>query len=163
MKWKAINYFITLTALISWGFCLIQNSSSGMKQKLDAIFTSDRITIIIEHHGGYTASYLGKSTLLIRKVNNDTTYSVSYKDAIDRKKLAYTINTTELQELKDLVSELIDHHDPNKKLSGDCLTIDKNYQLQSPDESLTIKPAKNYCNSYCVINWIYQHDLQPKK
>nr|WP_321411859.1 hypothetical protein [uncultured Carboxylicivirga sp.] len=159
MKWKAINYFITLTALISWGFCLIQNSSSSMQQKLDAIFISDKITITIEHHGGFTASNLGKSTLLIHKVKNDSTYSVSYKDAIDRKKLAYTINPTELKELKDLLSELILQHDPNKKLSGDCLTIDKNYKLQSPDESLIIKPAKNYCNSYCVINWIYQHDL----
>lgn len=160
MKLKIFKYyFIILTFIIS-GFGLYQDSTTTMLTKLDQIFDADHIKVTIPHHGGYAASFIGNGIMKINLQKKDSTYLIKYKDAIDRRQLEFTIDKNEYKKLKELFIQLIEIHNPHKKLSGNCLSIDQNFILQSSQQSLTIKPEQGWPESDCLINWIYGKELK---
>lgn len=151
---KCLVVFVTLTSFVSF-----QQSSTSLKEQLDAIFECDRFKVSIPHHGGYAASVFGKGVLRLQRQKSDSTYRVCYKDAIDKRKLEFIIDEKEFASFKGLFLKLIDIHNPAKKLSGNCLTIDHNYILEAPGQTLVIKPDKGLSDSNCLLNWIYQKEL----
>lgn len=153
-----------LTGLIILGLGLLAfaqhlDNHDKMIEKLEHIFSSDRIKITIPHHGGYAAAHFGDAVLEIKRHSKDSLFSVLYKDAIDKRKLAFLINKKEYQSLKQQFIKLISIHNTNKSLSGDCLTIDKNYLLRSKQDVLIIKPDKNADDFDCLDHWIYSKEL----
>ncbi len=158
MKTKIILGFIGLITL-TFGFAFVQESKSEKTKILDTVFMSDRIKITIPHHGGYAATNLGNAVMEIKRHSTDSLFSVLYKDAIDRRKLAFTIDDKEYAKLKSIFIKLIAIHQSSKSLSGDCLTIDKNYILKSKDNELIIKPDKASKDFDCLDQWIYSKEL----
>ncbi|WP_289054707.1 hypothetical protein [uncultured Carboxylicivirga sp.] len=155
-----INCFMCLIVLLVLAsFVSYQQSSIPLEEQLDAIFECDRFKVTIPHHGGYAASIFGKGILRLQRQKSDSTYLVCYKDAIDKRKLEFTIDEKEYCKFKDLFLRLIDIHNPSKKLSGNCLTIDHNYILEATKHTLVIKPDKGQTESNCLINWIYNKEL----
>lgn len=159
MKNKSLIAILT-TPIILIVYSLCMNSQTSKEKLLDAIFAAEQIEITIPHHGGYTASKLGKARLEIKRLKNDTTFALIYKDVIDRRQLIMNINKNEYDNLKNLFLKLIIIHRNNKILSGDCLTIDKNYILKTKDDELLIKPDKNSENFNCIDQWIYNLELK---
>lgn len=156
---KRINYLILMVVFALAGFVYHQHSSEKMINQLDAIFACDQFKVTIPHHGGYAATTFGKGILRIHLQTKDSTYQLRYKDAIDRRKLEFIIDKEEYCQLKNLFAKLIEIHNPTKKLSGNCLTIDHNYILETNHQKLVIKPDKDLSESNCLMNWLYSKEL----
>ncbi|MBS2212302.1 hypothetical protein KEM09_12875 [Carboxylicivirga mesophila] len=159
MKSQMTHYplLLLLLSLVSWVHQ--QSAFSQMTDQLASIFESGHVKVTIPHHGGYAATTFGKSVLRIQRQKNDSTYQLKYKDAIDRRKLELIINQQEYDTLKSLFVKLIEIHNPDKKLSGNCMDIDHNFILESSNQTLVIKPEKLLPVHNCVMNWLYSKEL----
>ncbi|MCU4174845.1 hypothetical protein [Carboxylicivirga sp. N1Y90] len=156
-----------LTQVASLFICLCLSTIISAQDKanecpaiLDSIFGRPCIKIGIPHHGGFTASNLGKAIMEIEHLKSDSSFHVHYKDAIDRRQLDFIIDEKEYQKLKSIFIKLLAIHQANKSLSGDCYIIDKNYILKTKNEVLIIKPDKNSQDFDCLDEWIYAIELK---
>ncbi len=124
------------------------------ENSLNKILNSDKIEITIINHGGYGASEIGRNKLILEKDKNTSDYIAKYDDKLNLKKSKFKINQREMESLKGVFLDLISIHQPNKKLNGDCVVIDKNFVLKSRGNSMIIQPMNNSMESYKFDNWI---------
>lgn len=154
---KKVPLIIGFLILTSFVGISIGNLLPTEKQSVEKIFTNERIEIQITNHGGFGANVMGISKMTVKRKNNGNEYQIKYNDKLDGKKIDLIISKEGYDELRTVFYELIEFHDNTKKLNGDCVLIDKNYELKSGGLKMFIKPNKNSANLYALDSWIYKH------
>ena len=154
--------FLTFSYLILTSFVGISvgNLLPTEKQSVEKIFANDRIEIRITNHGGFGADVIGISKLTIKRKNNRNEYRIKYNDKLDGKKSEFKITQAEFKELKNVFLKLVEVNDSKKILNGDCVIIDKNYELKSSGLKMIIKPNKNSSELYALDGWIYKSERE---
>ena len=153
---------ITFSFLILTSFVGISvgNLLPTEKQSVEKIFEENRIEIQITNHGGFGADVIGISKLTIKRKNNGAEYGIKYNDKLDGKKFKFVVSKEKFNELKMVFFDLVKVHDEAKKLNGDCVIIDKNYELKSGGMKMIIKPNKNSAELYELDGWIYKNNSE---
>ncbi|MFD0992827.1 hypothetical protein [Tenacibaculum geojense] len=157
---KTISLIFGFLILTSFVGISIGNLLPTEKQSVEKIFANDRIEIRITNHGGFGANIIGISKLTIKRKNNGKEYRVKYNDKLDEKKSEFKITQVEFEELKNIFFDLIKVNDSKKVLNGDCVIIDKNYELKSSGLKMIIKPNKNSSELFALDGWIYKSERE---
>ena len=154
--------FLTFSFVILTSFVGISvgNLLPTEKQSVEKIFANDRIEIRITNHGGFGADVIGISKLTIKRKNNGKEYRIKYNDKLDGKKSEFKITQAEFKELKNVFLKLVEVNDSKKILNGDCVIIDKNYELKSSGLKMIIKPNKNSSELFALDGWIYKSERE---
>jgi hypothetical protein len=155
---KTISLIFCFPILTSFVGISIGNLLPTEKQSVEKIFANDRIEIRITNHGGFGATVIGISKLTIKRKNSGKEYQIKYNDKLDGKKSKFKINQVEFEELKNIFFDLVEVNDSKKILNGDCVIIDKNYELKSNGLTMIIKPNKNSSELFELDGWIYKSE-----
>jgi hypothetical protein len=146
--------FLVLTSFVGIS---VGNLLPTEKQSVEKMFDENRIDVEITNHGGFGADIIGISKLTIKRKNDGTEYRIKYNDKLDGKKFDFIVSAVEYDELKSVFFDLVKVHDKSKTLNGDCIIIDKNYELKSDGMKMIIKPSKNSSELYALDGWIYKN------
>ena len=121
--------------------------------QMNILLDSKKIQIIITNHGGFSPSEMGKSYMVLTRRRNSFIYRVKYYNASHERKLNYKIIKEDFDSLKIVLSDLIKVHQPNKKLDGDWVVIDKNGEIKADVKLIKIYPIKMLSEFHAFDNW----------
>ncbi len=124
------------------------------QQNLDAFFKDiNKLEIRIAYHGGYELKAMGVGYLFI-KAKNKGKFKINYIDYLGDT-YNCTIKKSKLDKLKEILSDFIEIHEPDKKLKGTCSIPDKNLMILDKNKSMKIKPKTNVHRLHIALDvWL---------
>lgn len=157
---KTIFLICSFLILTSFVRNSVRNLLPTEKQSVEKIFANKRVQIRITNHGGSGANIIGISKLIVKRKNNGKEYRVKYNDKLNGKRSKFKITQTEFEELKNIFNDLVKVNNSKKILNGDCVIIDKNYELISSGLKMIIKPNKNSSDLLALEHWVYKQERE---